>query len=162
MPTPDRRTLVLAVSGVVLVAALAVIVAGQLWLRAQRAEDDRSAEVRAAAETAVTAVLSYDYRRLEEGTADTTPLLTGDAEAQYLEVQTPLAESAPRLRAVVTAEVNEATVLEADEESARVLLFVDQLSSSRKLTEPQLDQSRVVVTMEREGDSWLVSTLAAI
>lgn len=162
MQKPDRRTVLLVVAGVVLAASLVVIVAGQLWLRGQRAEDDRDAEVRAAAESAVTAVLSYDYRRLEAGVEDTMPLLTGDAAAQYEEVQRPLADSAPRLKAVVTAQVDAATVLESDEDSARVLLFVDQVSTSKKLAEPETDQSRVVVTMEREGDDWLVSTLAAI
>ncbi|HYG95300.1 MAG TPA: hypothetical protein VD859_17115 [Nocardioides sp.] len=162
MQHPTRRTLLLLVTGVILVAALAVIVAGQLWLRGQRADEDREAAVRDAAEGAVTAVLSYDYRRLEDGMEETTPLLTGDAETQYLEVGKPLLESAPRLRAVVTAEVKAATVLESDDDSARVLLFVDQLSSSKKLSQPQLDQSRVVVTMERKDDRWLVSTLAAI
>ena len=160
--TARRRTLLLAVAAILLVAALAVIVAGQLWLHGQRVAEDREADVRDAADTAVTAVLSYDYRRLEEGTADTTPLLTGDALAQYQDVQRPLQKSAPALEAVVTAEVKSATVLEADDSSARVLLFVDQLSSSRKLTQPQLDQSRVLVTLQRKGDDWLVSTLSAI
>lgn len=162
MRRPDRRALLLTAAGIVLVVALAVIVAGQLWLRGERSADDREAEVRDAAEAAVTAVLSYDYRRLEEGVEDTMPLLTGDAEAQYEEVQRPLAASAPRLKAVVTAQVNAAAVLEADEESARVLLFVNQVSMSRKLAEPETDQSRVVVTMERHDGGWLVSALAAI
>lgn len=161
-PISRRRTVVLAVAAVLVLAALAVIVTGQLWLHGQDVADDRDEQVRDAADHAVTAVLSYDYRRLEKGMADTRPLLTGDALAQYEEVQKPLQRSAPRLKAVVSAEVKAATVLEADGDSARVLLFVDQVSSSRKLTQPQLDQSRVVVTMQRKGDDWLVSSLSAI
>ncbi|HWJ80783.1 MAG TPA: hypothetical protein VNS55_00995 [Nocardioides sp.] len=162
METTTRRRLLAALAAVVLVAALAVIATGQLWLHGQRADDDRADQVREAADRAVTAVLSYDYRRLDQGVADTTPLLTGDALAQYEEVQRPLARTAPKLHAVVSAEVKTSTVLEADDDSARLLLFVDQVSSSRKLTQPQLDQSRVVVTMQRKGDDWLVSSLSAI
>lgn len=157
-----RRTIALAVTGLVTLAALAVIIAGQLWLQGERGADERTGTVRDAADRAVTAVLSYDYRRIETGMSETAPLLTGDAKAQYLEVREPLVETAPSLKAVVTAEVKTSTVLEHDESSARVLLFVDQLSSSKKLDQPQLDQSRVVVTLTREGERWLVSTLAAI
>ncbi|MFC7495152.1 MULTISPECIES: hypothetical protein [unclassified Nocardioides] len=157
-----RRTVLVVVAGVVLVAALAVIAVGQWSLHERRGEERRVAAIRDAAESAVTAVLSYDYRRLEAGVADTTPLLTGDAEREYADVQEPLARSAPGLKAVVSADVKESTVLESDDDNARVLLFVDQLSQSRRIERPQLDQSRVVVTMEREGDDWLVSTLAAV
>ena len=157
-----RRAVLLAVAAAVAVAAVATVVAGQLWLRGERAEDERADQVRDAADRAVTAVLSYDYRRIEDGMEETAPLLTGDAEAQYVEVQEPLLQTAPRLKAVVTAEVKSSTVLEHDDDSARVLLFVDQLSSSKKLQQPQLDQSRVVVTLARDGGRWLVSTLAAV
>lgn len=161
-PTIDRRTLLVGALGVLLAACLAFVAAGQWWLHEQRSEDDRAASIRDAAETAVTAVLSYDYRRLQAGMDETKPLLTGDAEKQYVELQQPLLTSAPELRAVVQAEVKATTVLQSDDDSARVLLFVDQTSTSKKLTQPQLDQSRVLVTMERSGDHWLVSTLAAI
>lgn len=157
-----RRTALLVVAALLTIAALAAVVVGQLWLHGQRSSDDRAAAVREAADRAVTAVLSYDYRRIEAGMEKTADLLTGDAQTQYVDVQEPLLATAPQLKAVVTAEVKSSTVLEHDEESARVLLFVDQLSSSKKLTQPQLDQSRVVVTLTREDGRWLVSTLSAI
>lgn len=106
-------------------------------------------------------MLSYDHRRLEAGRKETLPLLTGDAAAQYDDVQEPLARTAPRLESVVDADVRATTVLEHDEDSAEVLLFVDQLASSKKLSQPQLDQSRVVVTLVRKEDRWLISSLAA-
>lgn len=132
-----------------------------MWLRTQRADDARETEIAAAAETAVAAVLSYDHRRLAAGRADARALLTGDAAAQYDEVAEPLARTARRLESVVDADIKATTVLEHDDDSADVLLFVDQMSSSRKLSQPQLDQSRVVVTLVHEEDAWLVSTLAA-
>jgi Mce-associated membrane protein len=157
-----RRRLGLALAGLLLVACLVVVVWGQLWLRGQRADDDRKADVLAAAERGTSQILSYDYRRLAEGRRDTEGLLTGDALRQYQDVQAPLVKAAPRLKAVVTADVKVATVLSADERSARVLLFVDQISSSTKLTQPQLDQSRVVVGLTRRNGSWLIESISAV
>ncbi|MEZ0579432.1 hypothetical protein [Nocardioides sp. MH1] len=162
LPTLDRRRLALAALGLLLAACLAVVAAGNWWLHQQRRDDDRVDDVASTAATTVTAVLSYDYRRLQAGMDSTTPLLTGDAEKQYVELQQPLLRTAPKLKAVVSADVKATTVLESDDDSARVLLFVDQTSTSKKLTEPQLDQSRILVTLTRSGDHWLVSTLAAI
>jgi Mce-associated membrane protein len=159
---PGRRRVGVALLTLTLAAALAVVVAGQLWLRAERSDDDTARAAREAAERAVTAALSYDYRRLADGRADTEPLLTGDAAEQYAEVLDPLARSAPRLHAVVVAEVKTATILDARDDAVEVLLFVDQVADSNKLSEPQLDQSRVVVTVVREGERWLVSTLRAV
>jgi Mce-associated membrane protein len=58
--------------------------------------------------------------------------------------------------------VKTTTVLQSGENSARVLLFVDQLSSSTQLKTPQVDQSRIVVTVSRSGGRWLVSSLSAV
>lgn len=157
-----RARWVVVGAAILAVVALAVIVTGQLWLHGQHAADDRAVAVREAADKAVTAELSYDYRRLAAGRDETLPLLTGAARTEYDEVHAQVSATAPTLQAVVTAKVKASTVLEHDDSSARVLLFVDQLSSSKKLKQPNLDQSRVVVTLTREGDSWLVSSLAAI
>lgn len=158
IPVGTTRWITVAITSALLIA----IAVGQWWLHEQRVADQRETAVRKAAETTVTAVLSYDYRRLEAGATDTAPLLTDDAKDQYLELQEPLARSAPRSKAIVAAEVKTSTVLESDTNSARVLLFVDQTSSSENLAQPQLDQSRIVVTLKRSGDNWLISTLAAI
>lgn len=160
--TTTRRRIGFAIIAMVLAASIATIAAGQLWLRDQRQGDARRDAALVAAESTVTSVLSYDYRRLEQDVDETTPLLTGDAKSQYLDVQTPLERSAPRLKAVVVADVKSAAVLDADDQSATVLLFVNQTSGSRKLSEPQLDQSRIVVTLERIAGEWLIATLAAI
>jgi Mce-associated membrane protein len=160
--TKQRRRVALAAVLATMVLAASIMVAGQWWLLQQRRAQDRSDAVRAAATAAGTEVLSYDYRRLQAGANDTIPLLTGDAKTQYLQLLAPLKQSAPRLKAVVSADVKAAAVLQSDSHSARVLLFVDQTSTSSKLSAPQLDQSRVVVTMTKSRDHWLVSEIAAI
>lgn len=156
------RRLPLVVAGLVALAALVALAWGQWWLAQQRSRENARTDARDAADRAVATVLSYDYRRLDAGMEAARALLTGDFRQQYDELQEPLRRSAPVNKSVVSARVADSTVLSADDNSARVLLFVDQTSTSSKLPSPQLDQSRVVVTLQRDGDQWLVSALSAV
>ena len=45
--------------------------------------------------------------------------------------------------------------------SVRILAFVDQTTTSAKLTRPQIDQSRVILTMSQVDGRWLVSKVEA-
>lgn len=157
-----RLRIVAGALGLVLLLAIGAVGWGQWWLHDQHRADDRAAAAKRAADDAVTAVLSYDYRRLQAGMDATNKLLTGDARTQYADLAKPLLTSAPKLHAVMQAQVKNSTVLACDADSARVLLFVDQTASSTKLAKPQLDESRIVVTMKRLGGRWLVSSLAAV
>ncbi len=160
--TSLRGRLGLALAALLLLGCLVVIVWGQVWLHDQRADDARRTDALSAAKHGATMILSYDYRRLAEGSRQTEKLLTGNALSQYRGVQAPLAQAAPGLHAVVTADVKTATVLSSGTDSARVLLFVDQTSTSTRLTQPQLDQSRVVVTLTKHHGVWLVSSISAV
>jgi Mce-associated membrane protein len=146
----------------VLLAAVVVVAAGQWWLAAQRAQQEQEANVREAAGLAVERVLSYDYRRLEAGAASTRPLLTAHLQKQYASLQEQLQRTAPRLQASITAVVRQSAVLDADDSSAKVLLFVNQTTVSRKLTGPQLDQSRVIATLVQHDGDWLVDSVRAV
>lgn len=158
-----RRRIALTTTAVVVtVAALVLTIAGQVWLHGRHADDQRERVVRDAAETAVAAVLSYDYRSLDTNLRTTRTLLTGDARKQYDDVSKPLLATAPGIHAITKAQVKTSAILQSGETSARVLLFVDQLSSSTSLKTPQVDQSRIVVTLTRSGGRWLVSSLSAV
>jgi Mce-associated membrane protein len=157
-----RRAVVTGVLAALLVACLAALVWGQVWLHDRRIEDDRKADVLAAAKHGTSLVLSYDYRRLAAGGRETKSLLTGAALKQFQEVQAPLVKAAPGLKAVVSATVKAATVLDSEDRSARVLLFVDQTSTSTKLTAPRVDQSRIVVNLTRSHGDWLISSISAV
>jgi Mce-associated membrane protein len=169
MPTTeqsrDRRVLrrVLTAGAVLLLAAaVAVAVAGQWWLHQRRDDDARKEAVRRAADHAVSTVLSYDYRHLQEGINASRGLLTGSARKQFADLARPLQTTAPRLQAQVTARVHAAAVLSMHPSSARVLLFVDQRSTSKNLTSPRVDQSRIAVTLVSRGGRWLVDDLSAV
>lgn len=156
------RVLGLGLVGALTIAAIGVIIGGQLWLDSHHRTDVRRHAVTAAATKAVTAALSYDYRHLAADKATTEAQLSGDVLKQYRQVQTPLAESAPALHAVVVATVVQKSVLRVAGDSAAVLLFVDQRSTSTRLPGGRLDQSRVLVTLVRRHGHWLVDALKAV
>jgi Mce-associated membrane protein len=160
-PAPGRGLGVGALA-LVLLTATGVIVAGQWWLAVQRADRQQETIVHQAADRAVERVLSYDYRRLDEGAAHTRRLLTDDFQQQYTSLHDEVQRSAPELKASITAVVRQSTVLEADDDSARVLLFVDQTTVSRELNGPRLDQSRVLATLVRQDGEWLVDSVRAV
>ena len=57
---------------------------------------------------------------------------------------------------MVTATALASGVVDADEDSVRVLVYVNQVSQKAG-GEPQIFQNRVAMTMEKEGKEWLLS-----
>ena len=51
--------------------------------------------------------------------------------------------------------------MRATDDTARVLLFVDQATVSRANQRPQVALNRVEMSMVREGDRWLVSDISS-
>ena len=156
------RRLLVGLALALTVTCLVVTIVGRSWLHDRAAEEHRRTAVTEAARSAVTAVLSYDYRSLGTNIASAEPLLTGDAKKQYREVSAPLLSTAPGIQAITKATVRTSTVLSSGPKQAEVLLFVDQTSSSTSLKTPRVDQSRILVTLTRSGQRWLVSTLTAV
>ncbi len=157
---------ILACAAVVTVAALVV---SALLVRDI---DDRVAahragpEASAAAERALTAVLSYDYRQLEEDRARAVRYLTPSYAEQYKKNFDKLITEGPdgspgpavKTKAVVTADVLSSGVVDGTGSRVRVLVFVNQ-SSVKGDASPAIFQNRVVATMVERGDSWLLSDL---
>lgn len=170
LPTLFRTRRHVTIAALVIVVCLVVTLAGQIWLHehpsdpslAAASSGGASAGVTAAATSGVAAVLSYDYRHLGTDIARTQPLLAGKALHDYRALLGSLRRTAPRLHSAIRAEVKSVAVLRSDARRAKVLLFVDQTSTSKKLTQPQLDQSRILATLRRTGDRWLIDSVKAI
>ena len=65
-------------------------------------------------------------------------------------------------QAVVVAKVSKASVMSTPGQGdIKILLFVDQRTTSAKLTRPQIDQNRVMLTMSAVDGRWLVSKIEA-
>lgn len=161
----------LAGLALLLVAALVfdVIVA----LKHHNDEDSRNLETTAIAsafntaparaEKAATAILSYDYQTLDQDAASAVKYMTPQAAADYqLTLREVVSKPATAVKAHVTAKVMLSGVASARPDEVDVLLFVDQTSSTTSHRDPQTSLNRVVFSMVKSGDAWLVDKITAL
>jgi len=164
-PASRRSGILLGVLALLTVAAL--VAAGFFALQVR--EDARTADARdeapGAAETAAKAILSYDYRRLPADRQRAKAFLTPKYQKEYektfklLEKQKDgSAGAAIQTKTTVDASVLGSGVMDADPDTARVLVFVNQVSK-RPGRDPQQFQNRVSMTMKQVEDRWLVEDL---
>jgi Mce-associated membrane protein len=160
-------------TSVILAALLALLTIGALvaagYFALQVRNDARVAEARdeapAAAERAAKAMLAYDYRQLPTDRKRASAYLTDGFKKKYLENFTLLEKqkdgtpgAAVQTKTVVTATVLGSGVVDAEDGMARVLVYVNQVSE-RPGRDPQIFQNRVSMTMEKDGNRWLVDDL---
>ena len=158
-------------AGLAVVAlALAGVAGTKLVLKAdavsQRADaTDAGSSASAAAERGLVAVLGYDYRRLTTDRDQALKFLTPKYQADYKKTFQLLANTpdgkpgnAVKTKAVVVATVRNVGVIDATTKRVRLLAFVDQ-ASTKGSGDPVTFQNRVVVTMVKSGDAWLIDAL---
>jgi Mce-associated membrane protein len=157
---------VLAVLGVL--AAAAVGFAAYFVTQAQRAEAYQEALDRApaAAESAASAVLSYDYKTLDADRDAAAKFLSKDYRQQYLDTfDKTVAEAAPQLKATVEAQVLASAPMvvgeERDPDRVSVLVFVDQTTTSAAKTESTKAMNRAQFDMVRVDGTWLVGDITS-
>jgi len=151
---------VVAVAAIVLTSVLAVRVHHRVQVY------DAGPDASAAAERALTAVLSYDYRHMEADRDRAAQFLTPSYRKQYLKNFNDLLTKGPdgspgpavKTQAVVTANVLDTGVVDAESDRVRVIVFVNQ-SSAKGTAQPTVFQDRVVATMVHQGDKWLVDNI---
>lgn len=99
---------------------------------------------------------TYDHTdvdaNLDAVVAESTP---GFAE-QYSEVSEGLRELLTSGQGTSAGTVTHAAVESVDADSAVVLVFLDQLVTNVTVPEGRTDASRMVVTLQRDGDRWLL------
>jgi Mce-associated membrane protein len=162
--TPGSPWLAAGVAAAVL-AATATALAGVVTARVSSAnavEHTRS-EVIGAATSGVATVLSYDYRHLDANFAAAERLLTPRFRKQYDDTTgkgvRPLAA---KYKAISSADVSAAGVVDAQRDRAVVLVFVNQTVTNSQLTAPRLDRSRIDVTLVRSNGRWLIDKLTTL
>jgi Mce-associated membrane protein len=161
------RPLVLTTLAVLTVAVLvlAVVLGTKAHQQAQVAT--ARDEAPAAADSAVKALFSYDYRKLDADRKRAEDYLSGSFEKTYLRNFDALQKQkdgtaglAVQSKAVVTADVANTGVVDvnADGTVVRVLVFVN-LTSRKGTGAPTIFQNRVAMTMDKDGDRWLVDNV---
>lgn len=159
-------TLVLALLAVLMVAAIVLATVVGLRLHDRVQVFNAGPDASAAAERALTSVLSYDYRHMEADRDRAARFLTPSYRKQYVKNFDDLLTKGPngspgpaeKTQAVVTADVLDTAVVDAESGRVRVIVFVNQ-SSVKAGGQPTTFQDRVVATMVERDGSWLVDNI---
>ncbi len=155
-----RQHLVATVA-VGLVLASAIAAASVYWwvYRPDRLTDAAAREqVVGAAKEGTEALLTYSPENLDADLANAKSHLTGDFLSYYTDFTDKVVAPASRDKGVKTeANVARAAVSQIRPDRADVLVFVNQVTTSKERPTPALSTSSVMVTLERSGDQWLIS-----
>lgn len=117
----------------------------------------------AQAEKAAEQVLSYGYDTLQADADAAKAFLTPTYAATFQKtVDDFLAKPASDAEGRVTAKVMASGVVAATPGQVDVLVFVDQLSTTKQNAKGQTALNRVVFSMVREGGRWLVDDVTAL
>jgi Mce-associated membrane protein len=153
-----RATRTRGLAAAALVAVLAC--AGyEGWLLFQRHQKDVAAQqALAAAEKYVVTLTSVDSDTLDKHVADVLDGSTGEFNDNYAKTASGQHSRHIAGNKVKThGKVVESAVKSATTNKVQVLLMVDQSVSSLAIPEPQIDRSRIKMTMQKIDGRWLVS-----
>ena len=157
-----------AVAAVTVLAVLAVVtvaLAGLVGakLSSINAVDRTRGDVVSAATSGVASVLSYDYRHLDTDFARAQGLLTPKFRKQYDDTTAKgVRPLATKSKAISSADVSAAGVVDAGRDRAVVLVFVNQTVTNSQLAAPRLDRSRIKVSLVRSHGRWLIDKLTTL
>ncbi|MEK8073431.1 hypothetical protein [Rhodococcoides navarretei] len=141
----------------VLVCAL---IAGCAYLGYQVLQSARQLDARDSAMTTgrqyALDLTSYDYRTFDETIATVTANSTEKFADEYTKVGEVLRDAVTQAKASAAASIMQAGVVEADEDSAVLLYFVDQSVTNTATPEPRVDRNRLQIGLVRGNDGWLL------
>lgn len=148
--------LILALGGVALNLASARLRNGPA---ANRALVDTAAtsQVIAAVGAEVTEIFSYNYADVTATRRAAAAVLAGRAAQQYEQLFGQVERGAPSQRLVLTTRVARAGVMQLSDDTARLLVFLDQ-----KATRPggtSVAAAQLAVTVQRTGGRWRITGL---
>lgn len=155
----------LLIIGLLLVAAAAgtaTLYFGE-YRHDQQTNDAAAKSVISAATEGTVALLSYAPDKLESDLAGAKSHLTGDFLTYYGKFADQIVAPAAKQKAVNTqATVKRAVISELHPETARVLIFLDQTTTSKDQPEPVQTASSVMVSMTKSHGTWLISAFNPI
>jgi uncharacterized protein HemX len=169
--TKVARTKSVGTVAAVAALAAAVLLGVGLWLTdgvwwAKSSTSAHREQVRqqvlAAAKTCTAAILSYDYRTLDQNERTGQACATGQLKADYTKLMdTTVKTIAPQNKAVQVLQVAKAgiTSVSSDGKQWVILVYGQQSVTTSTVTSPRLDISSASVTLNNVGGVWLVSNM---
>ncbi|MCB0948180.1 MAG: Mce protein [Mycobacterium sp.] len=156
-PKGRSRSKIRWIAAVVLVAVLAV--AGyEGWVLFQHHQKDvAAAQALEAAEKFAVTLTTIDPNAIDTNIAGVLDGSTGQFKDLYQQSSAQLRQVLIDNKAAANGMVIDAGVKSATKDRVEVVLFIDQAVSNATAPAPQLDRSRVVMTMEKVDGRWLAS-----
>jgi len=164
--TGEVRRRVTAIPVIPLVLLLALLASGGLagWLfftqyRPDQQTDDAVAQtVVNAARDGTVALLSYKPESLDQDFAAAKSHLSGDFLNYYNDFTKQVVTPAAKTKGVTTtAQVVGAAASELHPDSATVLVFVNQVTTSKERPDPSMASSTVKVSLTKINGQWLIT-----
>lgn len=152
----------LTVTVFVLVAITLCAAGGTLVSRlysAQRYDEAAAQEALRVAPGYVEKVISYDYRTLESDVRDARKNLTGKFLGEYDRSMSKVTPTLVGQQAIQEARAAKAGVQEASSTEVAVLVFSQRMTTKLDREEPQVYQDRILVTLTKVRDRWLISQM---
>ena len=164
-PTPPRRPVRGLVTAVLLAVALLASggLAGWLYLNDYRPDqqtDPAAAQVALdAARTGTVALLSYSPESLDQDFANAKAKLTGEFLSYYTQFTEQIVTPAAKEKSVKTAaSVVRAAVADIAPETAEVLVFINQTTTSKENPDGAFAASSVKVGLKKIDGNWLIES----
>ncbi|HWF28715.1 MAG TPA: hypothetical protein VG327_10115 [Mycobacterium sp.] len=124
----------------------------------QQTNPDVARTVVSAASDGTFALLSYSPESLDKDFAAAKSHLTGDFLSYYNQFTEQIVAPAAKQKSLkTTAHVMGAAVQELHPDSAVVLVFVDQSTTSKDKPDPSMAASNVLVSLTRVNSHWLIT-----
>lgn len=159
-PRTGRRTVV--VLAIALLAAVASL--GVLGYRTFEYRSDgvlRAEAVDTAREYAI-AMSSFDFQNLDANRDTIVGMSTGDFADRYVQMVDALSGVVTDGQGRATATADHVAVESIDGATAVVLVFADQQATNVTAPEGNSQKYRMVISMVRDGDRWLVDNVETV
>jgi len=161
-----RRGLNLAL-GVLAVVLLVGVVVGAVYVAREHqdreqatADQERYGDVLAAARQEIEAFVNIDYRDAQKSIDAVAAGATGDFAKQYDTSTKDVVQILTRAKSVMDGKVLWAGVVDADKDSATVIVATTgTVSNTQTDNKPVARQFRIKVDLVREGDDWKTSNV---
>ncbi|MFI6953686.1 hypothetical protein ACIBJI_09430 [Nocardia sp. NPDC050408] len=150
------RAVVGATAFVAVSASVLACVLG--WKLHDRSQVDTAARQAAStAQTYAVTLTSIDSQNIDQNFAAVINGATGEFKDTYTQSSNQLKTLLVEHKAISKGRIVDSSIKSATKDRVQVMLFIDQEVTNSVSPDPRIDRSRMVMTMERVGDSWLAS-----
>lgn len=158
-----RGLIAAGTAGAVALAAVIVMAINGFGYWSDRQEERARQDAVTAADRAVTAMFSYDFASVDTELPKAADNLSADFREDYLKLITQaIAPGAKEKQLTVKATTQASGVVSADRDHAVVMLYLNQVTTSKESPQGTTTGSRVRVTLDKTDDRWLVDAVTPI